>query len=926
MRLKVSGTRILFSLLLLFLLTAAACAPYDPLKNGTDITGQSFPVVFKTDAHITVDGDPGDWPQVIPAFMDSESQVVIGSRDEHHNYGGSVRLFFDEKNLYVYAELADTTPLANGHKLDTIWQGDCLEIYTGFHAKDHRSMEKDDFQFGIALVEQNPTVWNWPLGREVGEHETVVRKTERGVRLEARISLAGLGNITLNNGDSIWVDFGLDNADSVQGTRTGQMIWYGNKNDYQHPDLWRKAVLVENVEDVSYPVITGSSVYDAGKPYLAHIFYRGKPWSGTVHLNDEVQNTDDQGVISFGAEGDEDILFSFTADKTIFFKRLFGSEQKLREYARSAGEENAKLPPVPDNAPYKDPALPVEQRVENLLSYMSLKEKIGQMTQIDRQFLVYSDDLAAYGIGSVLSGGGSGPSSNSPRAWADMYNMYQKAALGSRLGIPIIYGIDAIHGNNNVKGAVIFPHHIGLGASFDPDLVERVARAVAVEVSAVGIDWTFAPCIAVPRDEHWGRTYEGFSEDPELTALLGAAEIRGLQGDNLADPATILATAKHYAGDGGTRGGVDRGNVVLDEKDFMAIHVRPYVDAVSANVGSVMISFSSWNGVKMHANKYLITDVLKNRLGFQGFVVSDWAGVKELPGSPGEQIAAAVNAGIDMVMVPDEYVDFIADLTALVKDNKVSEQRINDAVRRILKVKFRLGLFEQPLTDGSMLEQVGDREHRELAREAVRKSVVLLKNENKLLPLSKSLKHILVAGALAKDLGAQCGGWTITWQGGNGYITTGTTIYDAIAASVSPDTKITFSGDASDPGDADVIIAVVGEEVPYAESAGDRTDLSLSAYSQTILANAAKSGIPVVVVLISGRPLIITREIARARAFLAVWLPGTEGEGIADVLFGDYNPTGRLSYTWPRSNAQIPINKGDGKKNPLFPFGYGLSY
>ncbi|MEJ2662966.1 MAG: glycoside hydrolase family 3 N-terminal domain-containing protein [Spirochaetia bacterium] len=915
-----------FILIILILTVLAGCGKYDPLTDGKDITGQEFPVLFMPKAGITIDGDTADWPQVIPAIMDSASQVVSGSRDKQHNYAAAVRILFDAGNLYLAADITDTSPFANGHKQDLIWQGDCLEIYTGFHAAENRSIKKDDFQIGIALVEQNPTVWNWSLGRAIEDREVVIKQTKNGCSLEARISLAGWGDISLADGDKLWVDFGLDNADSVQGDRTGQMIWYGNARNYQHPDLWRKAVLVKGFENVPYPVITGSAVYSINNNYRAHIFYKGKPWEGDVHIDDAVLKTDAAGTADFSNNTMADRLLSLKVDDTIYYAYIFGTEQKLREYARSTGGKKDNLPAVPDSAPYKDASLPVAQRVENLMSFMSLKEKIGQMTQIDRQFLQYPDDLATYGIGSLLSGGGSGPATNKPEEWEKMYNNYQKSALKSRLGIPLIYGIDAVHGDNNVRGAVIFPHNIGMGATGDPDLVERVARATAVEVSATGIDWTFAPCIAVPRNEHWGRTYEGFSEDPQLTALLGAAEIRGFQGTDLADPTTILATAKHFAGDGGTQGGVDRGNVVLDEKTFMDIHVFPYRKAVSAGVGSVMISFSSWNGVKMHADKHMITDVLKNKLQFKGFVVSDWGALKELPGTAEEQIMTGINAGIDMVMVPDDYPGFIAVLTDLVKSGKVSEQRIDDAVQRILTAKFELGLFETPLADGSLLDQVGSREHRELAREAVRKSLVLLKNKNNLLPLSKSLKNIHIAGALAKDIGAQCGGWTITWQGENGTITKGTTIYDAIAAAVSPDTHLSFSGDAADPGNADVIIAVVGEEAPYAEFEGDRKDLSLSSYSKKIIANAEKSGIPYVVILISGRPLIITDEIAKANAFLAAWLPGTEAEGIADVLFGDYKPTGKLAYTWPRSNAQIPINKGDGKKNPLFPFGYGLSY
>jgi beta-glucosidase len=907
-----------------FLFLFVNCGPYDPTAQGTDVTGEEFPVLLQEQADIVIDGESGEWPVVIPALIESDAQEIMGSRDDSRYYAGEVRIFFDKMNFYVFADMKDTTPFCNNKKKDGIWDGDSLEIYLGFHDKEHRSIEESDFQLGISLVEHEQTVWNWPKAQAVAGYELALVKTEQGCRLEARIPLVNFGDVSLAADDPLWIDFGINNADTASGKRSGQMMWYGSSNNYKQPNLWHKAVMIGDIGSIPLPVVIGSAVINYDQEYRAHIFYKGDYWAGEVTVNNKTMETDGRSGVNIFLDEEDQIVLSFSIQDTVYYKRIFTNRQALKEFYSTSAKLKQDLPPVPADAPYKDPDLSIEQRVENLLSYMTLAEKIGQMTQVERKFLMAPKHLADYTIGSLLSGGGSAPGSNSPKGWLRMYNEYQEEALKSRLGIPLIYGVDAVHGHNNMKEAVIFPHNIGLGATGDADLVEKVARITAIEVSATGIDWNFAPCIAVPRDERWGRTYEGFSEDPELTALLGAAQIRGFQGAKLEDPTTILATAKHFAGDGGTQGGKDQGDTVMDEESLRAIHVKPYEKAVEQGVDCIMISFSSWNGEKMHGHKYLITDVLKKEMNFKGFVVSDWAGVYQLPGKIDDQIEAAVNAGIDMVMVPDEYIDFIEVLTELVKKDRVSEARIDDAVRRILMVKFKLGLFESPLADDSLLEKVGSTEHREVAREAVRKSLVLLKNDG-LLPLNKAMDHIHVAGTLAKDIGAQCGGWTISWQGGNGNITTGTTIYDAVVDTVSSGTKVSFSGDASDPGDADVIIVVVGE-MPYAEMEGDRDDLSLSRYSKTLIENARKSGIPFVVILLSGRPLIITEEIGYSDAFIAAWLPGTEAQGITDVLFGDYKPAGKLSFTWPRSNSQIPINKGDGKSNPLFPFGYGLSY
>lgn len=556
--------------------------------------------------------------------------------------------------------------------------------------------------------------------------------------------------------------------------------------------------------------------------------------------------------------------------------------------------------------------------VNDLLARMTLEEKVGQMTLVERKFLTPESDIRDFALGGVLSGGGSVPAVNEPAAWVEMYNRYQGLARETRLRIPLIYGIDAVHGHNNVRGAVIFPHNIGLGSTRDPALVEAVARATGVEVAATGLDWTFSPCIAVPRDERWGRTYEGFGETAELAALLAPAAVRGYEQN-------ILACAKHYVGDGGTRGGRDQGDTALTEAELRALHLPGYQAAVAAGVGSIMVSFSSWNGAKLHGSRYLVTDVLKGELRFSGFVVSDWGGVDQLPGDYAQQIEAAINAGIDMVMVPQRYREFTTTLRGLVASGRVPQSRVDDAVRRILTQKIRVGLFERPLADVSRVAEVGSASHRTLARDAVRRSLVLLKNEGRTLPLSKGAVRIHVAGKSMDDIGNQCGGWTITWQGASGNITPGTTVLQAIRAKVSPGTTVTTSRDGSGAGGASVGVVVVGE-TPYAEGEGDRADLALDPEDVAAIERVKRAGVPTVVVLISGRPLILDRALTLADAFVAAWLPGTEGDGVADVLFGDHAPTGKLPHSWPRSMQQVPINVGDSPYDPLFAYGYGLSY
>lgn len=567
----------------------------------------------------------------------------------------------------------------------------------------------------------------------------------------------------------------------------------------------------------------------------------------------------------------------------------------------------------------------IDAKVDSLLNLMTLEEKIGQMAQAERTELEDVEDIATYHLGSLLSGGGSSPYPNTRAAWADMYDNFQSIALGSNRGIPLIYGADAVHGHNNVYGAVIFPHNIGLGCTWNAELVEAAQQVVALEVAATGVDWTFAPCIAVPRNERWGRTYEGFGETAEIQQIMAEASVKGLQGDDLGDSGTILACAKHYVGDGGTLNGTDQGNTVVTEEVLRELHMAGYIDAIEAGVGSIMASYNSWNGEKLHGHDYLLTDVLKNELGFEGFIVSDWAGVDQLDGEYREAIRKAINAGIDMVMVPDRYIVFIGHLKSLVEENEVSMDRIDDAVRRILKQKFLLNLFEEPYTDNSLAPSFGSQEHRDVARQAVRESLVLLNAKNDVLPLQKNGQTILVAGPLASDLGAQCGGWTISWQGSNGNITTGTNLLAGIQ-DLAGTSEVVYSASGDYDGPADVAVVVIGEGAPYAEGAGDRTSLDLETEDIERVKKIKEKGIPTVVLLVSGRPMIISEVLPFTDAMIAAWYPGTEGDGVAEVLFGDFAPSGQLTHSWPKVMDQVPINFGDNNYAPLFEYKHGLQY
>ncbi|XP_076911229.1 uncharacterized protein LOC143569128 [Bidens hawaiensis] len=593
---------------------------------------------------------------------------------------------------------------------------------------------------------------------------------------------------------------------------------------------------------------------------------------------------------------------------------------------------------------YKDPKQPLSVRINDLMKRMTLEEKIGQMTQIERS-VASNEVMKKYFIGSVLSGGGSVPSKQATaETWVNMVNDFQNGSLSTRLGIPLIYGIDAVHGHNNVYKATIFPHNVGLGVTRDPILVKKIGAATALEVRATGIQYAFAPCIAVCRDPRWGRCYESYSEDTEIVRLMTEI-IPGLQGE-ITDKSKkgapfvdgqqkIAACAKHYLGDGGTHLGTNEGNTILDSKKFFSIHMPAYNDSVIKGVSTIMTSYSSWNGVKMHANRNLVTGYLKNKLKFKGFVISDWEGIDRIT-NPSHanytySILAGINAGIDMIMVPMNYKEFIDGLTYLVKNKFIPMSRIDDAVERILRVKFTMGLFENPLADYSMTKYLGCQEHRDLAREAVRKSLVLLKNGKSstqpLLPLPKRTSKILVAGSHANNIGYQCGGWTIEWQGVSGNITDGTTILSAVEKTVDPNTQVIYNENPNQDylksNNFDFAIIVVGEQ-PYAETFGDSSNLTIPEPGPSTIKNVCGS-VKCVVVLITGRPVVVQPFVDTIDALVAAWLPGTEGQGVTDVLFGDYGFTGKLARTWFKSVDQLPMNVGDPHYDPLYQFGFGLT-
>lgn len=592
-----------------------------------------------------------------------------------------------------------------------------------------------------------------------------------------------------------------------------------------------------------------------------------------------------------------------------------------------------------------DPAL--EQRVTALLSKMTIEQKVGQMIQAEIRS-VTPGDVRKYALGSILNGGGSFPGGNKQAKvadWLSLADAYHNAAVTiDGVRIPVLWGTDAVHGHNNVMGAVLYPHNIALGAANNPDLVQAIGAATAGDVVNTGIDWVFAPTLAVVGDYRWGRTYESYSENPAIVSTLGAALVRGLQGqagtpEFLARGKT-LATAKHFIGDGATAGGVDQGDAKISEAELSAIHGAGYRSTLAAGAQTVMVSFNSWNGQKLHGHQYLIHEVLKKRLGFDGLVVSDWNGIGQVSGCSNADCVQAVMAGIDLFMVPEEWLAFRNNLLAAVAKGQVPMSRIDDAVRRILRVKARAGLLDSPLPSARIRDNaipaIGVATHRQLARQAVRESLVLLKNKNGLLPLSVK-QSILVAGSGADDVARQSGGWTLTWQGTantNADFPGATSIYGGIRAAMAGQGNVEFNAAGSYSQKPDVAIVVIGEE-PYAEGQGDRKDVNQSAFRPADLALLKKlksEGIRVVTVLLSGRPLWVNPELNQSDAFIAAWLPGSEGGGIADVLFQTpngsiaYDFKGKLPFQWPSTPTHTQSGIVRHAEAPLFKLGYGLTY
>ncbi len=595
-----------------------------------------------------------------------------------------------------------------------------------------------------------------------------------------------------------------------------------------------------------------------------------------------------------------------------------------------------------------DPAR--EARIRDLLATMTIEEKVGQIVQGDLGSVTPAD-VRRYRLGSVLAGGNSDPGGkyNAPAAaWLALMDEFHRASMdtsGGGKAIPVLLGIDAVHGHNNVVGATLFPHNIGLGAARDSELVHRIAKATAAELRVTGFEWTFAPTLTVPRDDRWGRTYEGYSEDPAIVASYAAAVVEGLQGRagaaDFLDGAHVLASAKHFLGDGGTDGGKDQGDTRISEAELRDIHGSSYVPAIVAGTQTVMASFSSWNGVRMHGNHALLNDVLKQRMGFDGFVVGDWNAHGQLPGCSNEDCPASFIAGVDMLMAPDSWRGYYTNAVAQVRSGAIPMQRLDDAVSRILRVKFRLGLFDAGLPSqralGGKFELLGSAEHRALARQAVRQSLVLLKNNQQTLPIKHGMR-ILVAGDGADNVGKQAGGWTLSWQGtGNvrADFPNAQSIWEGLrdaAQATGGKAELSVTGDYRKR--PDLAIVVFGEE-PYAEFQGDLPHLGYKPGNDAdlqMLRRFKAAGIPVVAVFLSGRPLWVNREINASDAFVAAWLPGSEGGGIADVLYArgpgkamlDFS--GKLSFSWPRTAMQTPLNIGQPDYDPLFAVGYGLSY
>jgi len=596
----------------------------------------------------------------------------------------------------------------------------------------------------------------------------------------------------------------------------------------------------------------------------------------------------------------------------------------------------------------EDPEL--ERKVDELLASMTLEEKVGQIIQGDIASTT-PEDVRKYRLGSILAGGGSDPGGKynaRPEEWLALADAFWEASMdtsGGGKAIPVIWGIDAMHGQSNIVGATLFPHNIGLGATRNPELLREIARITAIETRTTGMEWTFAPTVAVPQDDRWGRAYEGYSEDPELVASFAGVFVEGLQGKpgtpEFLDDHHVMSSVKHYLGDGGTDGGRDQGDNTATEAQLRDIHAAGYVPAIAAGAQAVMASFNSYHGRKMHGHKPLLTDVLKERMNFGGFVVGDWNGHGQVEGCTTTDCPQTFNAGLDMAMAPDSWKGLYESTLAHVKAGTIPMERLDDAVRRILRVKFRANLFDKPKPSeralGGKFELLGAPEHRAVARQAVRESLVLLKNQGGILPLSPK-QNVLVAGDGADNMSKQTGGWTLTWQGSDTRredFPNADTIWDGIRAQVeAAGGRAELAVDGAYKRKPDVAIVVFGEE-PYAEFQGDLSDLMFKSGKSgdlELIRKLKADGIPVVAVFLSGRPLWLNREINAADAFVAAWLPGSEGGGVADVLLRgadgepQYDFKGKLSFSWPRRADQYLNNHGQEGYDPLFPFGYGLSY
>ncbi|MDQ7814681.1 MAG: glycoside hydrolase family 3 N-terminal domain-containing protein [Patescibacteria group bacterium] len=574
------------------------------------------------------------------------------------------------------------------------------------------------------------------------------------------------------------------------------------------------------------------------------------------------------------------------------------------QLVRICGQDEARCHET--GLPYQDAALPIETRLDDLMGRMTNAEKIGQMALIEKNSIRDPNDIAKYGLGALMSGSGGKPDDNTPEGWLRMVQGFKAYGQKTRLSIPLLYGVDANHGHSNVPGATIFPHSIGLGATKNPDLVGRVAKATAEEVAATGINWVYSPDLDVVRDIRWGRTYETFGSDPKNVGALGRAYIEGLQAHEK-DGLKIAAAAKHFLGNGSTEWGssinkdfrLDQGVTNINEDELRNIHLEPFRQAVEADVKSVMVGLNRWNGEKITTNKYLLTDVLKKELGFQGFVFSDWYGVYENERNKYDALVESINAGIDMVMLPFDYVYFCESLHKALANGDISQTRVDDAVRRILRAKFEIGLFDESAGSAPASEDIGSAAHRELARTSVRESLVLLKNVD-VLPIKKNTAKILVAGSAADNIGKQSGGWTVEWQGIDGNWIPGTSILKGIQDAVGGDAEVEYdlAGKFTDQdGLADVGIAVVGEK-PYSEGWGDQDSPKLTDQDMATIQSLKKVSKKIVVIIISGRPLEIRSSAQDWDAIIAAWLPGSEGQGVADVLFGDFDFTGTLPLSW----------------------------